>query len=59
MRIRMGLLRFEALYSTDIVVHMRSEGEDSVDSDVIDKFFLSWVDSFKAEEKGLKALLNL
>ena len=28
-RIRMGLLRFEEPYCSDIVVHMRSEGEDS------------------------------
>ena len=30
-RIRMGLLRFEAPYNTDIVVHMRSENEENQD----------------------------
>ena len=58
-KIRMGLLRFDEPYKTDIVVHMRSEDEEGQDENWIDEFFCGWVQSVQADDAGMRKLLGL
>ena len=57
--VRMAMLRFNAPYNTDIVIHMRSTEEDASDAPLVDEFFMSWVKTFEATDSKLKALLNI